>query len=105
MPRRDDKARETIEMAIQAAKKAAAKRQGSPGSPDTRAAGKASRAGMTSQIDEIAAAVINTAQERWGGTIGNLQDRFVSRLEENFPRLSETLIRLGFFSKRFTDDR
>ncbi|MEY3900899.1 MAG: hypothetical protein RL189_205, partial [Pseudomonadota bacterium] len=48
---------------------------------------------------------INTAQERWGGTIGNLQDRFVSRLEENFPRLSETLIRLGFFSKRFTDDR
>lgn len=105
LPRRDDKARETIEMAIQAAKKAAAKRQGSAGSPEARAAGKASRAGMTSQIDEIAAAVINTAQERWGGTIGNLQDRFVSRLEENFPRLSETLIRLGFFSKRFTDDR
>ncbi|NBW80493.1 DEAD/DEAH box helicase, partial [bacterium] len=106
MPRRDDKARETIEMAIQAAKKAAAKRQGVvPGALDAHAGGKSRRSRVTAQIDEIAATVLTTAQERLGGTIGNLQDRFVSGLEENFPRLSETLVRLGFFSKRFTDDR
>lgn len=106
LPRRDDKARETIEMAIQAAKKAASKRQGTPATAsDTRAAAKPQRSKVTTQIDEIAAAVLTTAQERLGGTFGHLQDRFVNRLEENFPRLSETLIRLGFFSKRFTDDR
>ncbi|MFZ9520142.1 MAG: DEAD/DEAH box helicase [Silvanigrellaceae bacterium] len=106
MPRRDDKARETIEMAIQAAKKAAAKRQGGiSGSLETHSGGKSRRSKVTAQIDEIAATVLNTAQERLGGTLGNLQDRFVNGLEENFPRLSETLIRLGFFSKRFTDDR
>ncbi len=107
LPRRDEKARETIEMAIQAAKKAAAKRQGTVAATaaDAQGSAKNRRAGVTAQIDEIAAAVITTAQERLGGTFGNLQDRFVSRLEENFPRLSETLVRLGFFSKRFTDDR
>jgi len=107
LPRRDEKARETIEMAIQAAKKAAAKRQGTMAgaTADAQGSTKNRRAGVTAQIDEIAAAVITTAQERLGGTFGNLQDRFVSRLEENFPRLSETLVRLGFFSKRFTDDR
>lgn len=105
-PRREGKARETIEMAIQAAKKAAAKRQGTgSGTADARNVASNRRSKVTSQIDEIAANVLSTAQERLGGTIGNLQDRFVSRLEENFPRLSETLIRLGFFSKRFTDDR
>lgn len=107
LPRRDEKARETIEMAIQAAKKAAAKRQGTvaASTADTQGSAKNRRTGVTAQIDEIAAAVITTAQERLGGTFGNIQDRFVSRLEENFPRLSETLVRLGFFSKRFTDDR
>ncbi|MEN9825176.1 MAG: ATP-dependent helicase RhlB [Pseudomonadota bacterium] len=106
MQRRDDKARETIEMAIQAAKKAAAKRQGGvTGSLDAHAGGKTHKNRVTAHIDEFAASVLNTAQERLGGTFGNLQDRFVSGLEENFPRLSETLVRLGFFSKRFTDDR
>jgi ATP-dependent RNA helicase RhlB len=107
MPRRDEKAKETIEMAIQAAKKAAAKRRSavSSASAELRSADKDRRGRVTSQIDEFAATIINTAQERLGGTFGHLQDRFVSRFEENFPRLSETLVRLGFFSKRFTDDR
>ena len=107
MPRRDEKAKETIEMAIQAAKKAAAKRRSSVGgsSSDIRTGEKDRRGRVTAQIDEIAATFINSAQERLGGTFGNLQDRFVTRFEENFPRLSETLVRLGFFSKRFTDDR
>jgi hypothetical protein len=75
------------------------------GSLDPHAGGKSNKNRVTAQIDEFAASVLNTAQERLGGTFGNLQDRFVSGLEENFPRLSETLVRLGFFSKRFTDDR
>ena len=107
-PRRDEKAKETIEMAIQAAKKAAARRQGghgSSGSATTPTVKKHGKTRVTEQIDEIAAAVLTGAQEKLGGAFGNLQDRFVSRLEENFPRLSETLVRLGFFSKRFTDDR
>ena len=106
-PRRDEKARETIELAIHAARKAAAKRQSTvvDGAAELKAAEKSRTQRVTSHIDEVAAAMLNSAQERFGDTLGNLQDRFVSRLEENFPRLSETLIRLGFFSKRFTDDR
>lgn len=105
-PRRDEKAKETIEMAIQAAKKAAAKRRNSSAiSADSRAVNSDRRSGVTAHIDEFAATIITTAQERLGGTFENLQDRFVTRFEENFPRLSETLVRLGFFSKRFTDDR
>jgi len=103
MPRRDDKAKETIEMAIQAAKKAAARRQEQ--TPGVATSKKHPKSKATEQIDEIAAAVITGAQEKLGGVIGNLQDRFVTRFEENFPRLSETLVRLGFFSKRFTEDR
>lgn len=103
LPRRDDKAKETIEAAIQAAKKAAARRQEQGEGGTSRK--KPSKSKVTNQIDEIAAAVITGAQEKLGGAIGNLQDRFVTRFEENFPRLSETLVRLGFFSKRFTEDR
>jgi hypothetical protein len=103
LPRRDDKAKETIEAAIQAAKKAAARRQEQGEGGASRK--KPSKSKVTNQIDEIAAAVITGAQEKLGGAIGNLQDRFVTRFEENFPRLSETLVRLGFFSKRFTEDR
>lgn len=107
-PSRDEKAKETIEMAIQAAKKAAVRRQGAQGNASSTATPTVKKQGktrVTEQIDEIAAAVLTGAQEKLGGAFGNLQDRFVSRLEENFPRLSETLVRLGFFSKRFTDDR
>lgn len=105
--RRDEKARETIDLAIQAAKKAAARRQGHgpQGSKSSTGLGKPAKGRVTEQIDEFAAAVLTGAQEKLGGTFGNLQDRFVNRLEETFPRLSETLVRLGFFSKRFTDDR
>jgi ATP-dependent RNA helicase RhlB len=103
LPRRDDKAKETVELAIQAAKKAAARRQEQTGATTNRK--KPAKSKVTEQIDEIAAAVISGAQEKLGGAIGNLQDRFASRFEENFPRLSETLVRLGFFSKRFTEDR
>ncbi|MEY4065676.1 MAG: hypothetical protein RIR26_1884, partial [Pseudomonadota bacterium] len=67
--------------------------------------GKAGKHRVTEQIDEIAAAFLTGAQEKLGGAFGNLQDKVVSRLEENFPRLSETLVRLGFFPRRFTDDR
>ena len=104
-PRRDEKARETIELALQAAKKAAARRQPPTATVTQAQKRKGGKPRVTEQIDEIAAAVLSGAQEHLGGAIGNLQDRFVSRLEENFPRLSETLVRLGFFSKRFTEDR
>jgi len=90
-------------LAIQAAKKAAARRQEQ--TPGVATSKKHPKSKATEQIDEIAAAVITGAQEKLGGVIGNLQDRFVTRFEENFPRLSETLVRLGFFSKRFTEDR
>jgi len=101
---RDERAKETIEMAILAAKKAAAKRQeqNKPGS--TLGSKKRGVPRVTEHIDEIASAVITGAQEKLGGAFGNLQDKFVSRFEENFPKLSETLVRLGFFSKRFTDE-
>ena len=90
---------------IEAAKKAAARRQPPTATVTQAQKRKGGKPRVTEQIDEIAAAVLSGAQEHLGGAIGNLQDRFVSRLEENFPRLSETLVRLGFFSKRFTEDR
>lgn len=105
--RRDDKAKETIDLAIQAAKKAAARRQADaiPNAKTSPSLFKAGKTRVTEQIDEFAAAVLTGAQEKLGGAFDQIQDRFVSRLEENFPKLSETLVRLGFFSKRFTDDR
>lgn len=104
---RDERAKETIEMAIQAAKKAAARRQEQSKSASTLS-GLGKKRGVprvTEHIDEFASAVLTGAQEKFGGAIGNLQEKFVSRFEENFPKLSETLVRLGFFSKRFTDER
>lgn len=101
---RDERAKETIEMAILAAKKAAARRQeqNKPGS--TLSGKKRAVPRVTEHIDEFASAMITGAQEKLGGAFGNLQEKFVSRFEENFPKLSETLVRLGFFSKRFTDE-
>ena len=91
-------------MAILAAKKAAARRQeqNKPGS--TLSGKKRAVPRVTEHIDEFASAMITGAQEKLGGAFGNLQEKFVSRFEENFPKLSETLVRLGFFSKRFTDE-
>ncbi|MEY2987803.1 MAG: hypothetical protein RJB13_1324 [Pseudomonadota bacterium] len=101
---RDERAKETIEMAILAAKKAAARRQEQSKSGSTLSGKKRGVPRVTEHIDEFASAVITGAQEKLGGAFGSLQEKFVSRFEENFPKLSETLIRLGFFSKRFTDE-
>jgi hypothetical protein len=91
-------------MAILAAKKAAARRQEQSKSGSTLSGKKRGVPRVTEHIDEFASAVITGAQEKLGGAFGSLQEKFVSRFEENFPKLSETLIRLGFFSKRFTDE-
>lgn len=103
---KDDRAKETIEMAIQAAKKAAARRQqGKSGASSSGVNNKRGVPRVTEHIDEFASAVLTGAQEKIGGAFGHLQEKFVSRFEESFPKLSETLTRLGFFSKRFTDER
>ncbi|MEY4064729.1 MAG: hypothetical protein RIR26_937, partial [Pseudomonadota bacterium] len=79
LPRRDERARETIDLAIQAAKKAAARRQGaahpSAGISANETHGKAGKHRVTEQIDEIAAAFLTGAQEKLGGAFGNLQDK------------------------------